>query len=62
LTAGTGLFGNVQKGVISEYFEMLNQCPLYPRKRTFIEHVPMSALCQTETHRTNQSQAWQGIA
>jgi hypothetical protein len=30
------------------------QCPLYPRKRTSIEPVAMSALCQKQTHALQQ--------
>jgi len=30
------------------------QCPLYPQKRTLIERVGMSALCQKQTYAVQQ--------
>jgi hypothetical protein len=30
----------------------LNECPLYPRKRTLMERAGMSALCQKEMNGT----------
>jgi hypothetical protein len=30
------------------------RCPLYPRKRTLVERVVMSALCQKQTHAAQQ--------
>src|SRR5262245_16366606 len=35
--------------VISGHRSSSNQCPLYPRKRTLIERLGMSALCQKQT-------------
>src|SRR5262249_33901335 len=37
-----------------------NQCLLYPQKRTLIERVGMSALCQKRTHALQQSEAGMG--
>ena len=33
------------------------ECPLYPQKRTLVERVGMSALCQKRTHAVQQA-AW----
>ena len=43
--------------VISGHRKTLNPCPLYPQKRTLVEHVGMSALCQKQTslHSINSS-------
>jgi hypothetical protein len=35
--------------VISGHFAPFDQCPLYPRKRTFTGLIGMSALCQSRT-------------
>ena len=35
--------------VISGHFAKSGRCPLYPQKRTLVERVRMSALCQKET-------------
>jgi len=43
--------------VKSGHRSMSASCPLYPRKRTFIERVGMSALCQKRTHALQQSGA-----
>jgi hypothetical protein len=37
-----------------EYFGLQLQCPLYPQKRTFAVHSPMSALGQKRTHAVQQ--------
>ena len=33
-------------------------CPLFPRKRTLVQRVGMSALCQTQTVRTATKTAY----
>ena len=33
---------------------MSARCPLYPQKRTLVERVAMSALCQKRTHALQQ--------
>src|SRR5262249_42318245 len=35
--------------VKSGHFDMSDQCPLYPQKRTLVEPLGMSALCQKRT-------------
>jgi len=35
--------------VISGHRSTPTQCPLYPQKRTLVEHVAMSAMCQKRT-------------
>src|SRR5262249_6373973 len=38
--------------VISGHRSSSNQCPLYPRKRTLLTVIGMSALCQKQTYGT----------
>ena len=35
--------------VTSRHLDLRDECPLYPRKRTFLEAVQMSAKCQKRT-------------
>src|SRR6516162_3089975 len=44
--------------VISGHFIASSRCPLYPRKRTSIERVGMSALCQKRTHALQQNRRY----
>src|SRR5262249_55923501 len=37
--------------VISGHFVKSGRCPLYPQKRTLVERVGMSALCQKQTFK-----------
>jgi hypothetical protein len=45
---------DVRFGSKSGHQQMPASCPLYPRKRTLIERVVMSALCQKRTHAVRQ--------
>ena len=40
--------------VKNRHGNQLAQCPLYPQKRTLVERVRMSALCQKRTHALQQ--------
>src|SRR5215467_14192494 len=40
--------------VKSRHQRTFRQCPLYPQKRTLVERVVMSALCQKRTHAVQQ--------
>src|SRR5215472_7459192 len=51
--------------VISGHRSTPTQCPLYPQKRTLVEHIAMSAMCQKQTWaRLTQSphRRWKAIS
>ena len=45
----------------SGHSDELRQCPLYPQKRTLIEQVEMSALCQKRTYALQQKSSFYWI-
>src|SRR6516165_5656945 len=54
--SGSGLVtGQCPLWVKSRHRSTSASCPLYPRKRTFVERVRMSALCQKRTHALQQT-------
>jgi hypothetical protein len=63
-TRGTSLAGQFLFGksfrpmsalVVSGHFGTSDRCPLYPRKRTLLRVIGMSALCQKQTHAPQQN-------
>src|SRR5262249_16643751 len=55
ITWGIGEAHECPLWVKSRHRSTASQCPLYPRKRTLVERVVMSALCQKQTYAAQQN-------